>query len=282
MEIAFYGDSFIDINDKVVPIDERGHQFGDGVYEYVKVYNGTPFLLDEHLERLEKSALNILLQLPYSRQEIKDFIQEGLRRSGLQNSDIYIQVTRGISPRNHLFPTNVPAQFAMTIRSGKVVPNEQRKQGISVMILEDERWANCFIKSLNLLPNLLAKQKAFEHGHGEAILSRDGYITEGSSSNVFAVKDGVLYTTPATNRILHGITRAAVIECASKLNIPFKEYDMSEDFLRHADEVFITSTSVEVLPVSKVESITLPDERPITTALAQAYSELYATNEAHA
>ncbi|WP_110112238.1 D-amino-acid transaminase [Bacillus sp. CGMCC 1.16541] len=282
MEIAFYGDSFIDINDKVVPIDERGHQFGDGVYEYVKVYNGTPFLLDEHLERLEKSATKILLQLPYSRNEIKELIQEGLQRSSLKDADIYIQVTRGIAPRNHLFPKNTPSQFAMTIRSGKVLSNEQREQGVSVMILEDERWANCYIKSLNLLPNLLAKQKAFEQGHGEAILARNGYITEGSSSNIFAVKDGVLYTTPATNRILHGITRAAVITCAHQLLIPFKEYDMSEDFLLHADEAFITSTSVEVLPVSKIGDVTLSTERPVTTALANAYRALYEQDKTRA
>ncbi|MFC3885217.1 aminotransferase class IV [Bacillus songklensis] len=274
MEVAYYGGAFIDIHEKVIPIQERGHQFGDGVYEVIRVYDGHPFMMEEHLDRLEMSANEILLKMPLTRTEIKEIAAEGLQRAGIKEAEIYIQVTRGIAARNHLFP-DVPAQFAMTIRQAKQFSPEKRQHGVSVTLLEDERWANCFIKSLNLLPNVIAKQKAVTNGHEEAVLVRQGFVTEGSSSNVFAIKDGILYTTPATKRILHGITRSAVIACAEKLGIPVVEKEMDVDFFTSADEAFFTSTSVEIMPIAKVDEKVLPADRPITNKLHKAYQALY-------
>ncbi|MDG5786879.1 D-amino-acid transaminase [Evansella sp. AB-P1] len=271
-EIAYYIDQFIDIDDKVIPIQERGHQFGDGIYEVVRVYDGSPFLLNEHMDRLEKSAEGIELQLPYSRAEIIRIIMDGIKRSEMKEAEVYFQVTRGISPRQHHYP-DTSSIFSMTIRHARKMGEEKRKNGISIMILEDERWKNCYIKSLNLLPNIMAKHKAVGNGCGEAVFEKEGIITEGSSSNIFAVKNNVLYTHPATKAILHGITRAKVIQLAKENNIIVKEEAFTVDFLKDADEAFITGTTTEILPIALVSQSRLPNQRPISTLLIELYKK---------
>lgn len=274
MEIGFINGEFIDISKPVIPIQERGHQFGDGVYEVVRVYQSTPVLLDEHLERLEKSAQAIQLSLPYSIAEIKKLITEGLNRSGIQEAEVYFQVTRGIADRNHLFP-DVKPSFTMTIRPVRTIPDELYSTGIKVMTVEDERWANCYIKSLNLLPNILAKQLANNHGNYEAIFINSGFVKEGSSTNVFVVKNNIIYTAPATKGILNGITRQTIIKLASKLDIEVREEHFSLDFFQDADEAFITSTIIELLPISHVNKVSIQQVNgPITRVLHDAYQEL--------
>jgi D-alanine transaminase len=277
--IGFINGKFVPIDQEVVPIDERGHQFGDGVYEVVKVYQSYPFMLDEHLQRLKKSAAAIKLKLNYTSNELKDIIVEGIKKSELSDAEVYLQVTRGIAPRNHLFP-DIPTSTTMTIRPARSVSESYRENGAPVMLMDDERWENCYIKSLNLLPNILAKQEAYSSGCFEAILVRNGYVTEGSSTNVFAVKDGVVYTTPLSKKILHGITRQAVLGLAKKLDIPFKEEEMTPGFLLDADEVFITSTTAEVLPVSVIDGQEIGSGKPgvITVKLQESYRQLYNTS----
>lgn len=275
MEIAYYRDSFLShIDEPVIPIQERGHQFGDGIYEVVRFYDGKPFMLDEHLQRLKRSAEAISLKLPYTLEELNEIILDGVSRSGERNADVYFQVTRGISPRLHIYP-NTPAILSMTIKPSKQMDPLKKNNGVPVLLLEDERWANCYIKSLNLLPNVIAKQKAMENGCEEAILFKDGFITEGSSSNIFVVKSGKLYTTPGTKAILHGITRTAVLLLASKLEIPIIEEHFSIEFLMNADEAFITSTTAEILPINKVDHTLLPTEIFITRKLQDAFARLY-------
>jgi D-alanine transaminase len=274
MEIAYYQDRFLDsVNELAIPIQERGHQFGDGVYEVVRVYNGKPFMLIEHLDRFHQSANAILLKTPYSKEEIISIIEEGIDRTGEKDVDVYFQLTRGIAPRLHLFP-NIPAVFSMVIRPSRELDPNKKQFGVPVLLLEDERWVNCYIKSLNLLPNLLAKQHAHNNQCEEAILIKDGLITEGSSSNIFAISGGTLYTTPATKRILHGITRRAVFQLAVDLKIPLKEESFTPDFLKNADEAFITSTTAEILPINKVDHYDLPGENPITKKLQAAFKDL--------
>lgn len=251
MEIGFYNGEFIPIHKQVIPIQERGHQFGDGVYEVIRVYRGVPFLMDEHLDRLERSAETILLTLPFKREKIEEIILEGLKRCQLEEAEIYLQITRGIAPRNHLFPDTKP-MMAMTIKAPRIIPEEKRRTGAAVLLHEDERWANCYIKSLNLLPNILAKQAAHDAGYDEAVFVKEGHVTEGSSSNVFIVKNGTLITPPATKRILHGITRQLVLEIAHNLDIPVREEEITVEQLKEADEVFITSTSLEIMPVAAI------------------------------
>ncbi|WP_456278710.1 D-amino-acid transaminase [Bacillus sp. AK128] len=275
MEIAYYKDQFLtEVNEGVIPIQERGHQFGDGIYEVVRVYNEKPFMLEEHLDRFEKSAEAISMTLPYSREELKEIISEGINRSQEKNVDVYFQVTRGIAPRLHLYP-DTPAVYSMVIKPSKQLDETKKKNGVAVLVMDDERWANCYIKSLNLLPNVMAKQAAVNKGCEEAILVRDGYVTEGSSSNLFVIKDGALYTTPATRHILHGITRKAVFQLAEQLNLPIHEEHFTVEFLQNADEAFITSTTSEVLPINKVDDQSLPTHFNITHQLQDAFKTLY-------
>jgi D-alanine transaminase len=275
MEIAYYKDQFLtDVNEGVIPIQERGHQFGDGIYEVVRVYNKKPFMLEEHLDRFEHSAEAISLKLPQSREELKEIIFEGIDRSQEENVDVYFQVTRGIAPRLHLYPDS-PAVLSLVVKPSKPLDESKKRNGVAVHVMEDERWANCYIKSLNLLPNVMAKQIAVDNGCEEAILVKDSYVTEGSSSNLFVVKNGSLYTTPATKRILHGITRKAVFSLARKLNIPVIEEHFTPEFLKDADEAFITSTTSEVLPINKVDQHELSTHFTITHQLQNEFKTLY-------
>lgn len=274
--VGFINGEFVNVDKKVLPIDERGHQFGDGVYEVIRVYNGVPFLLDEHLERLERSAEAIKIKLQHSRDDLKEIITEGIKKSDELELSVYLQITRGIDVRNHLFPKVAPS-ITMTVRPVKTQPQELYLKGASVFLTDDKRWECCYIKSLNLLPNILVKQEAFELGHQEGILVRNGYITEGSSSNVFAVIDGTLYTTPLSNQILGGITRQTIIKLAKENGIPVNEMHMSEKFFLKADEAFYTSTTVEIAPIIKVNDKKINDGSPgaITQQLHGLYKELH-------
>ena len=272
MEVCFVNGEFLPIDQKVIPVDERGHQFGDGVYEMFRVYEGTPFLVDEHLERLKKSADAIQLSLPYSKEEFKQIIAEGIERSKEKNAEVYLQVTRGIAARNHLFP-NVNPSTSMTVRKVKHIPIEYYQKGVSAILMEDERWKNCYIKSLNLLPNVLAKQAAYEKGCLEAILVKDGYVKEGSSSNVFVVKDSQLYTHPLNKEILAGITRDTILSIAKEQAISVKEEKFSTEFLKNGDEVFFTSSIMEIMPITIIDGKKVNDGRvgPITKQLLENY-----------
>ena len=271
--MAFYEEKFIPINEKVIPIQERGHQFGDGVYEVIRVYRQIPFLLNEHLDRLERSAHAILLKLPFTRDRMNVIIHEGICRSGIDEAEVYLQVTRGIAPRIHSFPKATP-QFSMTVREARKFDPIKRNHGINVWLTDDERWANCYIKSLNLLPNVLAKQIAVSNGADEAILTKEGNITEGSSSNVFVIKDQIVYTPPATKNILHGITRATVLKICQNLNVICKEKNFDVPFLLDADEVFITSTSYEIMPIAFINNHELPKSKTLTKQLQKEYTIL--------
>ncbi|MFC4324267.1 D-amino-acid transaminase [Litchfieldia salsa] len=275
MNIGFFNGEFIDINKAVIPIDERGHQFGDGVYEVVKTYHSVPLLLDEHLERFEKSATAIHIRLPYKKAELKSIIVEGIERAGLENAEVYFQVTRGIAPRNHLFP-DVPPSFTLTVKPARKIAERNYESGVQTIIVEDDRWAKCHIKSLNLLPNILAKQNAVNSGNFEAIYEKDGFIAEGTSSNVFVVKNAVLYTTPLTSNILPGITREAILQIAKEEGIESKEERFTKDFLMNADEAFISSTSVEVLPIRTVDGQIIGSGNPgeMTKKLHQLFKGL--------
>jgi D-alanine transaminase len=252
MSIGYINGKFISLDELVIPLDERGHQFGDGVYEVIRVYNGIPFMLKEHLERLVISSKAIKLPITETVDDFKRLIIEAVERSQLKDCNVYLQITRGIAVRQHLFP-DVPVSITMTVRPTKALSEEVRQKGESAIFHEDERWANCYIKSLNLLPNILAKQTASESGCFEAILLRNGYVTEGTSSNVFIVKGTKVYTTPLSKHILHGITRLAVSNITQILKIELIENNFTKEELLEADEVFITSTTSEVLPIVRVD-----------------------------
>ncbi|MBM7648251.1 D-alanine transaminase [Bacillus ectoiniformans] len=275
MTIAYFNGKIVEMDQPVVPIDERGHQFGDGVYEVIKVYKNKPFMMKEHMDRLYKSAEAIKLTINESRQEMEELLHDLIQKSGLEDAEVYLQVTRGIAPRNHLFPT-CPSSLSVIVKPPRHLPEKARTEGVKVHLTEDLRWKKCYIKSLNLLPNTLAKQEAYENGCFEAILVRDGYITEGSSSNFFLVKNGELVTTPLSDSILHGITRLAVKQIAETDGIPFVEKHLTPDDLFEADEAFVTSTGVEVAPITTADGHTIGSGQagPISKKLYEKFIEL--------
>lgn len=257
----------------MVPIEDRAFNFGDGVYEVVRFYQGRSFGLEEHLERLEQSAKALRMTLPCGLAKIREIVEEAVRRTGEEDVDVYFQISRGEASRAHPFPKTETC-LALVTKSAVWQSEEARQKGIQAITCEDERWLNCYIKSLNLLPNVLAKQQALDAGAGEAILVRDGVVTEGSSTNVFAVKNGTLYTYPADRRILNGITRRFVIDIARELGIAVREEAIPRDSLfGDVDELMITSTTSEIMPVRSVDGHDLPSQGmgPIGSRLWEAF-----------
>lgn len=257
------------------PYEERGIQFGDGIYEVIRIYNGDFYLLPEHINRLFRSASAIKIDLPFTKERFTHLLLELLNRNNmLDDGKLYMQVTRGSAPRDHGFPNNITPNFYAYIQDlPRNIP--QLQKGVSVITTSDIRWEHCFIKSLNLLPNVLAKQEAKENGCFEAVLHKDGMITEGSSSNIYLVKNGCIYTHPATKRILHGCVRMRVEQFAKNLNIPFIEEGFSVSHLTSADELFLTSSVTEITPIIKVDGKTITNGKPgpITKKLQQAYEQ---------
>lgn len=256
-----------------VDIEDRGYQFGDGVYEVIRVYNGKMFTGKEHLNRLVESAKKIRMELPYTSEALAGMMEELISKNELQTGIVYMQFTRGTSPRNHVFPgTDVAPTFVAYTR--KVArPEESMQKGVRTILDEDIRWLRCDIKSLNLLGNLLSKQKAAEAGCFEAILHRGQTVTEGSHSNISIIKDGVIITHPADNHILNGITRQKVLEVCSNEQISYEERAYSLDELFAADEVFSSGTTVEVMPVVEIEGkpVGNGEPGPMTRSLQELF-----------
>lgn len=270
MEYVIVGGEIIDRGLATVDIEDRGYQFGDGVYEVIRVYNGKMFTAKEHLNRLQESAEKISIQIPYQPSELEEIVKGLIEKNGLANGIIYMQFTRGASPRNHAFPHNVAPTFvAYTRKVDRPVSSMQ--EGIKAILIEDIRWLRCDIKSLNLLGNLLAKQKAVEAGCFEAIQHRGNIITEGSSSNVAIVKNGTVITHPANNLILNGITRQKVKQVCEQNQIPFEEREFTVEEVLRADEVFLSGTTVEVTPIVEVEKKKISEGTPgeVTKKLQQ-------------
>ncbi|MCP8615556.1 D-amino-acid transaminase [Salirhabdus salicampi] len=248
-------DQFIRRNEATIDIEDRGHQFGDGVYEVFRLYNGNIFMLSEHLDRLVYSLTELKIPYDISKKALKNQLHELINKNGVKDGGIYLQITRGVAPRSHPFPQDVhPQLIAYTIPVSR--PTEAQENGVNTTLVEDLRWGRCDIKSLNLLWNIMAKQQAKEHGYFESILYRsEQHITEGSSSNFFGVKEGVVITHPANRFILNGITRIAIKQICSELHIPFKEQILTLNDLQQLDEAFLSSTTLEVVPVTSIDDI---------------------------
>lgn len=251
---VLYHDQIIKSGSIPVDPEDRGYLFGDGIYEVVFVYDRKPFAFNEHFERFEQSANKLELAMPYDVSTFKHLTEELITKNNIVNGMVYIQMTRGVAPRNHLYERNmqsVVTGFAKSVSLDSI--EKSQSHGIQTYLTEDIRWLRCDIKSLNLLGNVMAKRKAADSDCQEAIQHRDGTVTEGSSSNVFIVKNGTLKTHPATNLILNGITRRVVLKIAENLQVPVVEKSFTVDELIEADEVFITSTTMEVTPVVQLK-----------------------------
>jgi D-alanine transaminase len=275
-DIAFINGRFVPWEEATVSIDDRGFQFGDAVYEVIRTYQGSPFELAAHLARLDRSATELLLRQPYTRGQWTRWIQQGLSLAGYQDAKIYIQLTRGVAPREHSFPSAILPTVVMTIRRFHPLAPEVRRAGVSACTREDLRWGRCDIKSVNLLANVLAREEAKKAGVFETILVRDGFVMEGALSNVMAVQDGVVITAPEGPQILSGVTRTVVLELAKKDDIPIEERSIPVDVLYRADEVFLTGTTLEVLGVVQIDGKTIGSGQPgpITKTLAARWALL--------
>lgn len=275
-DIAFINGRFLPWEEANISVDDRGFQFGDAVYEVIRTYRGSPFELVAHLDRLNRSARELSLRQPYTRDQWTGWIQQGLSLAGYQDAKIYIQLTRGVAPREHSFPSDILPTVVMTIRKFHPLAPEVRRAGVSACTREDLRWGRCDIKSVNLLANVLAREEAKKAGVFETILVRDGFVMEGALSNVMAVQGGVVMTAPEGPRILSGVTRTVVLELAKKDDIEIEEQFIPVDLLYGADEVFLTGTTLEVLGVIRIDGKTIGSGQPgpITKTLAARWALL--------
>ncbi len=257
-----------------ISVDDRGYYFGDGVYEVIKVYNSELFTAREHLERLVQSANKIKISLPYTVDQFIDIANELIASNQITVGHIYIQVTRGAAPRAHQFPGTevMPVVVAYAVSNPR--PVQAITNGVALKSVEDVRWLRCDIKSLNLLGNVLAKQEAHEADCVEALLHRNGTVTEGSSSNMFGVKNGVIYTHPATNLILNGITRQVVLKLCKEQGIEVVEESFSLEESMDMDEFFFTSTTAEITPVTSIDGKLISKGEPglVTLKLQEAFT----------
>ncbi|MYL43179.1 D-amino-acid transaminase [Virgibacillus salexigens] len=269
---VLYNQQFVE-RSKLIDIEDRGYQFGDGIYEVIGVYDGAFFLLDEHLQRLKRSAKEIQLSLPYELTELKEKLVELVSLNELTDGVVYLQITRGEAERWHHFPHESVTPILIAYTKIEETLDEASKNGASAVLTEDIRWLRCDIKTLNLLPNVIAKQKAVENNAVEAILHRGDVITEASASNVFMVKDGKVFTHPANNYILNGITRQKVLELCDKLQITVQEEAFTIHDLLAADELFITATKLDIVPIIQVDNQPIGSEIPgeTTKKIIQAF-----------
>ncbi len=272
--IAFLNGKFLPWEEALIHAEDRANNFGDGIYEVVVAYHGKPFYADRHIDRLFYSASQIELEIPYSREEIMDIITTAIEKSGLENAMVYFQVSRGFSEREHAFPENAEPTFYLTVKPFQPMPMEERRRGVKTITYPDIRWSRCDIKSLNLLPNVMAREYAKRKGALEAIFVKDGVkFTEGSSSNFFAFINGKLWTHPLTNEILAGITRSIVLEIAKELGIGIVEKPILTTMMDKIEEAFITSTTKEIIPVSALDEKRL-NVGEKTIALMEEYVKL--------
>jgi len=270
------------LNGKLVPLEQanvsvldRGFIFGDGVYELVPVYSRVPFRLDEHLTRLERSLGEAKIRNPYSRAQWRSHLYQLVDAQAFDDQGVYFQVTRGVAKRDHAFPKSLEPTVFMMSNPLLSPPQAQVEKGGAAVSATDNRWLRCDIKSISLLGNCLLRQMSAEAGAVETILFRDGKLTEASASNVFIVKRGVIHSPPKSNLILPGITYDVVSELAHANNLPIEFREVSEAEVRAADEIWVTSSSKEVLAIVELDGKRVGDGRPgpLFRRMHQLYQE---------
>lgn len=262
MPTVYLNAEFMPDTEARIPVLDRGFIFGDGVYEVIPVYGGKLFRFNEHLQRLQNSLEALRINNPLTTEEWNQVLTELIEQNGGGDLSLYLQITRGSAARDHAIPENSsPTVFAMC-NELKPVASETIERGVAAITLDDIRWQRCHIKAISLLPNVLLRQEALDHGATEAILIRDGFATEGAASNLFAVLDGVITTPPKSPMLLPGITRDLLLELAKDHSLPCQEKDISLEELRQADEIWLTSSTKEILAVTKLDNRSVADGKP--------------------
>jgi D-alanine transaminase len=275
--IAYVNGRYVPHREAAVHVEDRGYQFADGVYEVTAVRNGRLIDEDRHLERLARSLKELRIKRPMSDAALKLVTREVLRRNGIRDGIVYIQVTRGVARRDHPFPAQAEPSLVMTAKRTGGPPAKLVEEGVRVITIPDQRWARCDIKSVSLLPNILGKQQAREAGAFEAWqIGRDGKITEGTSTNAWIVTEkGEVVTRRADEAILNGVTRLAVLDIIAREGLTFVERPFSVEEAKAAREAFLTSSTSLVLPVVAIDGATVGEGKPgpFTRKLREHYQK---------
>lgn len=277
---AYVNGRYVPHGEAAVHIEDRGYQFADGVYEVVPVIHGKMIDEDPHLDRLDYSLRELRIAWPVGRASLKLILRELLHRNELRDGLLYLQITRGVAPRDHKFPKSAKPALVVTTKRLKPTASALVKNGVPVISVPDIRWQRCDIKSISLLPNILAKQAAVEAGAFEAWqVDGDGFVTEGTSTNAWIVtKDDVIVTRLANHDILNGITRQAVLRLTNSAGVTFEERAFTLAEARAAREAFLTSSSGHVLPITRIDGQPIGDGKPgpVTKRLRAAYMDYVA------
>lgn len=275
---AYLNGQFLPLAEARISALDRGFVFGDGIYELVPVYSKKPFRLDEHLRRLQASLDGIRLTNPHGMAEWRDLILRLIDLQDFADQSLYIQVTRGTPiqgqpPRDHAFPQGVPPTVFMFSQPLVTASPEQKAAGVCAVTAADNRWLRCDIKAISLLPNILLRQQAVDADCAETVMLRDGFLTEGAASNIFVVKNGVMLAPPPSSLILTGITYDVVLELAEAHGIPRQVRAISEAEVRAADELWMTSSTKEIMAIVKLDGV--PVGAGVPGPLAQQMDALY-------
>jgi D-alanine transaminase len=267
---VYLNGKFLPIGEAKISVLDRGFIYGDGVYELVPVYQREPYRLPQHLARLQRSLDGIRLANPHRDAEWEAIIRELIARQSFDDQGVYLQVTRGAAKRDHAFPPDAIATVFMMSNPLPVLTREQIEGGVAVVTAADERWLHCDLKTISLLGNVLARQFAVDHGAVETVLFREGYLTEASASNVLIVKGGTIVAPPKDNLILPGITYDATLELARDGGLPFEIRPVTRYEALGADEMWLSSSTKEVLAVSTL------DGKPFAGGMpGPVYREMY-------
>lgn len=271
--LGYYNGRIAPIDEMMVPMNDRASYFGDGVYEATMVSNHKIFALADHIERFYNSAGLVQIEIPYTKQELADILNDLVQKVDDPDQMLYWQVTRGTAPRNHVYPKNVKANLWVTIKPMKI--KDQNKK-LALTTMEDTRFLHCNIKTLNLMINCMAANRAEEMGCDESIFHRGDVVTECAHSNVSILKDGVLITHPADHYILPGITRKHIIQICKEHNIPVDETPFTMAQLMDADEVLVSSSTQLCRSAGSVDGVPVGGRALELVKLIQdAYMEKY-------
>lgn len=261
-QLVYLNGEYLPLNEAKVSVLDRGFIFGDGVYEVIPSYGSKALRFEHHMQRLQNSLDAVRIKNPLSNAQWQEIINKLIAETDSQDQYIYLHITRGVASRDHRFPDEVkPTVFVM---SNVLNPVETSllETGIAAVTLDDIRWQYCNIKAIALLPNILLRQQAVDKGAAEAILIRDGNMTEGAASNIFIVSNGIIKTPPKDNKLLPGITRDLVVELAKSHNMSIEETTISEKEFLAADEIWLTSSTKEILPITKINDQQVGNGKP--------------------
>lgn len=268
------------IEEACIPVLDRGFIFGDGVYEVIPAYSRKPFRLPKHLDRLQHSLDGIRLKNPFSNDDWKNLLEQVIARNEGEDQYLYLHITRGVAKRDHAFPANVPPTIFIMSNPLLPPPAALLASGASAITAIDNRWIRCDVKAISLLPNVLLRQMAVDVDAIETILIRDGFLTEGAASNIFVVKDKVLLAPPKSHLMLPGITYDVVLELVAAHQIAHEIREISETEIRTADEILLTSSTKEIMPITCLDGKPVGHGKPgeLFTQLHALYQQYKATH----